>query len=59
MRSVICFFKLKRENSSVTEIRENKLMCSGQAFYAVALWSLLQSEIFTLVKDSSNLLLFD
>lgn len=59
MLCVICYFKLKRENSTLTEMRENKLMCSGQTFYAVALWSLLQSEIFTLVRDSSNLLLFD
>lgn len=57
--SVICYFKLNKENTTVTEIREDKLMCSGQAFYARALWSLLQSEIFTLVRDPSNLLLFD
>lgn len=57
--SVICYFKLKKENTTVTEIRENKLMCSGQAFYARALWSLLQPEIFTLVRDPTNLLLFD
>lgn len=57
--SVICYFKLKKGNTTVIESGRNVSLCSGQAFYAMTLWSLLQSEIFTLVGDFSNLLFFN